>query len=104
MSVDGILILIMLIIPAWEFGGPLIGLLISGYLSFLFGIRIWLIMAVTFLVTFCYFQLRFSEYTMFNSWPIIACMAFHSAWSAALLIWLFGRAVRALKGKRRKDS
>ncbi|CAJ1000868.1 MULTISPECIES: hypothetical protein [Bacillales] len=103
MSADVILYIIMWIVPAWEFGGPLIGLVISGYLSLIFGIRIWLIMAVTFLVTFCYFELRLAEYTMFNSWEFNALMAFHSAWNVALLIWLIGKAVRAIRGKRPRN-
>ena len=83
-----------------ELGGPLIGLLVGGYLRAVFGFRFWLTFGVTFLVSFLYYMIVVPSNTMMGALLIIkAAMAIHSALLLTFLLWIFDKVWKRYRNK-----
>ncbi|MGG1658705.1 hypothetical protein [Brevibacillus sp. NRS-1366] len=84
-----------------ELGGPLIGLLVGGYLRAILGFRFWITLGVTFLISFLYYMIVVPSNTMLGALLIIkAAMAVHTALLLTLILWIFDKMWKRYRKKR----
>ncbi|WP_312109476.1 hypothetical protein [Brevibacillus reuszeri] len=75
-----------------ELGGPIIGLLVGGYLRVIFGFRFWMILGATFAISFLYYMIVVPSNTMLGALLLVkALMAIHSALLLTFLLWIFDK-------------
>ncbi|MDR4997740.1 hypothetical protein [Brevibacillus parabrevis] len=88
-----------------ELGGPIIGLLVTGYLRAVYGFRGWLTFGAAFLGCFLYYMIAVPSDTMLGSLLIIkAAMAIHSALLLTLIMWLFDKLMKRYHKKPTEDG
>ncbi|MGN7469207.1 hypothetical protein [Brevibacillus sp. SAFN-007a] len=84
-----------------EVGGPIIGLIVTGYIWAVFGFRFWMTFGAGFLTSFAYYMIVVPSSTLLGSlWMIKAAMAIHSALLLTLIMWIFDKAVKRYRKKR----
>ncbi|GIO07471.1 hypothetical protein J31TS6_34990 [Brevibacillus reuszeri] len=75
-----------------ELGGPIIGLLVGGYLRAVLGFRFWITLGVTFTTSFLYYMIVVPSNTLFGALLLVkALMAIHSALLLTFLLWIFDK-------------
>ncbi|MBG9567522.1 hypothetical protein [Brevibacillus agri] len=84
-----------------ELGGPIIGLIVTGYMWAVFGFRGWPTFGAAFLTSFLYYMIAVPSSTMLGSLLIIkAAMAVHSALLLTLIMWLFDKVMKRYRRKQ----
>lgn len=92
------------IVYSLQLAGPLPGLLVAGYVAFVFGFRIWVSTGVSFLVSLVYYAIVIPSDGMLGGlWIIKVAMAFYTAWTVTLLLWLFFRKRRHNQEKNDRE-
>lgn len=88
-----------------ELGGPIIGLIVTGYLRAVFGFRGWPTFGAAFLTSFLYYMVAVPSSTMLGSLIIIkAAMAVHSALLLTLIMWVFDKIMKRYRKKQTESN
>ncbi|MFD2368490.1 hypothetical protein ACFSO0_00440 [Brevibacillus sp. GCM10020057] len=85
---------------AWQLAGPVVGLIVAGYIRTVFGFRIWRTLLSAFCSSFLYYFVIIPTGGMLGGamWIIELLMALHTSLFVTLILWLYD------KLRRKKDS
>lgn len=107
MFMDNLFVWLLLgpFIYSWQLAGPIVALLVAGYIRFIFGYRFWVTLSASFLVSFLYYVIVIPSDGMLGGlWIIKVAMGVHTALLVSLILWIFERLRRRTRNDKKEQE